>query len=239
MNAAQTNPLDGLVRIISKLLLATALIVTLAVLCYLVALSPMLMTAIYEDDRDWSKLANIGETYGIASALLAVFALAVVMLSLIIQVKQLRYMRRNDYRKRVRETVVMALEEPGFAQCWGARFAPDHVNEGLFFYSSFVVLNWSYAWEDRLISEPKLRQLLRAFFSSEVPRMYWERNGDWHQPRRRWPRRRRFLDIVNEEYLRAIKAGPPARPHEPLPVRSRVLARNGGRRAGATGERVP
>lgn len=221
MGAGHAALLDGLVRVLTKLLLAMWLVAAMAGLMYLVVLSPLLVTHLYDDDRDWSMLADIGETYGAASALLATFALAAVLLSLMVQYRQHRSARRNDHRQRTRETVLLALENPGYAQCWGPRFAPDHVDERLFFYASFVVLNWSYAWEDRLISELKLRELLRAFFGSEIPRMYWERNGEWQQPRRRWPRRQRFLAVVNEEYLRAIKKGPPARGREPLQEPSR------------------
>jgi len=74
------------------------------------------------------------------------------------------------------------MSQPAYAQCWGPRFAPPHVDERLFFYAGFVVLNWSFSWEDRILNEPELRTLLRTYFDSEVPRMYWERHGDWHAP---------------------------------------------------------
>ncbi|MET7401147.1 DUF6082 family protein [Dactylosporangium sp. NPDC005572] len=70
-----------------------------------------------------------------------------------------------------------------------------------------------------VLSPLKLRELLRAYFDSEIPRMYWERHGDWHNPRRRWPRREQFEAIVNEEYLCAIKTGPPARCYEAATTR--------------------
>ncbi|WP_238010628.1 DUF6082 family protein [Dactylosporangium sp. AC04546] len=206
---------DDVVRWLLRLLLAVLLVAAVTGVCYLVVLSPLLIYAFYDDDRDWARLGDMGQAYGPASALLSTVALLVVAASLLVQRNNFRHMLRADHRRRTRETVMMSMAEPAYAQCWGARFAPAHVDERLFFFASFVLLNWSFAWEDRLINEPKLRELLRAYFDSEIPRMYWERHGDWHNPRRRWPRREQFEAIVNEEYLCAIKSGSPSRRYEP------------------------
>jgi hypothetical protein len=112
--------------------------------------------------------------------------------------------------------VKLALDEPAYAQCWGSRFAPGHVDERLFFYTNFVVLNWSFAWEEKDLTEEQARTYLCTFFESEVPRMFWERHGQLHHPRLSLTRADRFVAMMNEEYLRAIRKGPPSRPHEPM-----------------------
>jgi hypothetical protein len=218
MATRQVQSLDDLVRALFKLLIAVVLIAVMSVVCLTVALSFFLIKELYFGERPKDILDD--QTYAAVAVFLAVIAFATVWLLMYRQGRHSKYVRRADHRQRTRETVLIALKDPIYAQCWGPRFSPGHVDERLFFYCGFVVLNWAHAWDDRLINDAKLRQLLKAYFDSEVPRMYWERNGDWHQPRRRWPRRMRFLDIVNEEYLSAIKAGPPARPYEPFAAES-------------------
>src|SRR6185437_330019 len=113
--------------------------------------------------------------------------------------------QRAIRRDCTRDIVKLAINEPAFAQCWGSRFAPDHVDERLFFYTNFVVLNWSFAWEEGDLTEQQARTYLRSFFDSEVPRMFWERHGSIHHPRLTLTRADRFIAMMNEEYLRAIR----------------------------------
>lgn len=54
---------------------------------------------------------------------------------------------------------------------------------------------------------------------SEVPRLFFERHGDWHRRGRNRTHRELFQEFANEEYLRAIKAGPPHRRYERYPSR--------------------
>jgi hypothetical protein len=221
MAMQQVQSLDGLVRALRKLLTATTVIVALTATCSTAAISLLFLGRLYTEGTQGNP-NEISEKYAAAFAVVALVTLTVMSFSLALQSKQFKYVRQADHRQRTRDTVRIALENPAYAQCWGPRFAPDHVDERLFFYCAFVVLNWAHAWDDGLLAEARLRDLLKAYFDSEVPRMYWERNGDWNQLRRRWPRRVRFLDIVNEEYLTAIKGGPPARGYEPLTIESSI-----------------
>ena len=61
------------------------------------------------------------------------------------------------------------------------------------------------------------RTYAREFFKSAVPRMYWERYGTWHKPRRGI---RRLVTILDEEYLAAVKSGAPVRPYSAPPKTS-------------------
>lgn len=125
-----------------------------------------------------------------------------------------RSLEKALLRERSREITRMAIDDPRLAQCWGARFAPPHIDETLFFYTNMIVQQWTYAWEDHLLTEEQARDYLRQFFDSEVPRMFWERHGDWHQPRRTLTRADQFIALMDSEYLCALKAGPPSRSYE-------------------------
>jgi len=110
----------------------------------------------------------------------------------------------------------MAIENPRYRQCWG-RVAVDGIDEDLFYYCSFVLKGWARAWELRQIDERQAREYLQGFFDSEVPRRFFEEHGDWHRRGRDRTHRERFHEFANEEYLRAIKAGPPRRRYERYP----------------------
>jgi len=106
------------------------------------------------------------------------------------------------------------MENPKYRQCWGSRVAPAGVDEDLFFYCSKVIKNWARLWDLRVIDETRVREYLRGFFDAEIPRMFWEKHSEWHRRGRGRSRREPFRDLVNDEYLRALRAGPPSRGRE-------------------------
>jgi hypothetical protein len=216
METRESKPLERVAQVLAKLLFIVVLIAGIVGISVAAALSPMIIMSAYGADADWVEVANIGQAYGAASAMLASLALGVVSASLWMQRSQIKHDQKAILRQSTRDIVTVAMHQPKFGQCWGARFAPDHVDESLFFYTSSVVNLWSHAWEDRLLTEEQARSFMRQFFGSEVPRMFWERHGDWHHPRRTLNRTDRFIALMNEEYLRAVKAGPPTRLYETL-----------------------
>jgi hypothetical protein len=58
------------------------------------------------------------------------------------------------------------------------------------------------------------RAYLASFFQSEIPRLFWHQHGQWQMQAKLANRRARFVVVINEEYLRAIHAGPPTRTRE-------------------------
>jgi len=110
--------------------------------------------------------------------------------------------------------VQLAMDEPMYRQCWGARMAPEDIDEALFYYCNRMIKSWKIAWELRDLSEAQARVYLAAFFQSEIPRLFWHRHGRWQMKAKLTNRRARFVVIINEEYLQAIHLGPPTRARE-------------------------
>jgi hypothetical protein len=179
-----------------------------------VALSPAVLQMIYSDDRDYAMIGNVGQAYGGASAVVASVALFVVAGSVYLQYRQLRAAHVQSLAEFNEELVLLAMENPKYRQCWGARISPEGVDEELFYYCSKVVKLYTKAWELRNIDETQAREYLRNFFDSEIPRLYWRRHGDWHRRGHSRGHRERFRDLINDEYLRAVASGEPSRPHE-------------------------
>ena len=66
------------------------------------------------------------------------------------------------------ELVQLAMDEPMYRQCWGARIAPDDVDEALFYYCNRMIKSWRVAWELRDLSEAQARAYLANFFQRAV-----------------------------------------------------------------------
>jgi hypothetical protein len=175
--------------------------------------SPAVMRQIY-GDGDYSMIADIGQAYGGASAVVACIALFVVAASIFVQYRQIKEVRRDAAADFAEELVLLAMENPKYRQCWGSRLAPVGIEEDLFYYCSKVIKNWARLWDLGVIDETRVREYLRGFFDAEIPRMFWEKHSEWHRRGRGRGRREPFRDLVNDEYLRALRTGPPSRSRE-------------------------
>ncbi|MFY1674647.1 DUF6082 family protein [Plantactinospora sp. WMMB334] len=215
MAVRETHGMGDLGRKLSRPILLIASTVLLGATLLVATVSPAILNRLYRDEDDYSKASDIGQAYGAASALLAALALLVVAASLAVQYNHFRYERIQAVYQRTDDLVKLAIENPEYCQCWGSRVSPEQVDERLFYYCSLVIKSWTRAWERGGLTEPEARHFLTQFFDSEVPRSFWQRHGDWHLHRKPRTRAARFMAMVNEEYLCAVKAGPPSRAYEP------------------------
>ena len=89
-----------------------ALTITAGVLS-LVLISPLLLRQLGRiGGIDWTRLSNIGQTYGAASAILSAVALIGISLSLLIQTRQARTERIKITRERHMELLRIVLDAP-------------------------------------------------------------------------------------------------------------------------------
>lgn len=202
-----------------KIATVTGAVVGSVGISMMVLVSPMIIGSLNRGDQDWTRLSEIGEAYGPVSALLAALALVAVSLSLLLQHSQLRHDRLWLQREMNFNLLKVAMDDSSYAQCWGPRVSPVQVDESLFYYVNLILMHWSHASEHRQVSDDQIRRYASALFESEVPRLYWERHGGLRSNARRQDRA--FYRIINEEYLKAVAAGPPARPYEPPQQRHR------------------
>src|SRR5690242_93952 len=98
----------------------TAVLAVLAVLAA-IALSPLALLAFKRTNGvDWTRLSEIGQTYGAASAVVSALALGGVALSLFLQTRQSRAEQVQAIRGIHTELVRMELEDlPLYLPCWG------------------------------------------------------------------------------------------------------------------------
>ncbi|GAA2683916.1 hypothetical protein Apa02nite_000780 [Actinoplanes palleronii] len=185
-------------------------------------LAPFVLARLYPGDTDFSRVSDIGQAYGAASAVISTLALGGVLVGLVVQYRQYAAARLQNLEDATEDLIRLAMEEPFYQQCWGSRLAPEEMEERAFLYCNRVMKVWKKSWAINDLSEDQARAYLASFFDSTVPREFWRRHGDWHTRVKSTNRRDSFLAIVNEEFLRAEKAGPPSRPYEP----AKPVARN-------------
>lgn len=194
-----------------RLRLIVAATVAFAVGMVGVLFLPVVVGRLFASEGDYSRLSNIGQAYGAASAVISAVALSMVVLG---QHRQAHRARLQALSEMTDELVQLAMDEPMYRQCWGARMAPDDIDEALFYYCNRMIKSWKIAWELHDLSEAQARAYLASFFSSEIPRLFWHQHGHWQMQATLRNRRARFVVMINEEYLRAIHAGPPKRARE-------------------------
>jgi hypothetical protein len=109
----------------------------------------------------------IGQTYGAASAVLSIFALGGIIVSLILQSREARANREQGLRALHVELVKLSLTDPLYLDCFGpfgARPTTTFVNSTSF---NLLVSHWETMWEVGGIQEPHLRALASDLFAGE------------------------------------------------------------------------
>lgn len=181
-----------------RLLIAGGLLAAVAA----VLISPLMMVRLSSDELPWGQLADVGQAYGGASAILSAVALCGVVASLLAQRQQLRQELAEMDREHHRDLIGLALDNPEFLEVLDAKTASGpHARQELFL--NLIMMYWLAIWELGGIDEAELRAMTAGMFENEVSRRWWARIADvWIGTRGR-RERRRFIAIVSEELARS------------------------------------
>jgi Family of unknown function (DUF6082) len=179
----------------------------------LILLSPLLLRQMGGlGGEDWARLSNIGQTYGAASAVLSALAVGGVVVSLFLQASQGRANQVQMVREYQRDLVRIMLDDPElYLPCWRSVELPDlDINARRQHLFSMLRMNFGQmGYEVGIVSEPALRgDLLEGMFQGTAGREYWM-DARYRRSLNRNARARRFWSIVDDEYKKAVAAGPP------------------------------
>jgi Family of unknown function (DUF6082) len=192
------------------LIIATAIT---AVLLGLVVVSPVFLNQIGNSKGiDWTKLGNIGQAYGGASAILAGIALIGISGSLIIQVRQAATDRGRLIREQHNELLRIVMENPKvYAPAFGTRTPNTTEQVQQFLFITMSMNRALLGYELGVFTKRELREeMLPSMFATEPARRWWEVAGKYWSPNDDMTRRRRqFAQLVNDEYRRVIASGWP------------------------------
>jgi hypothetical protein len=185
-----------------------SLVGLLATFATLAILTPALILSLaaVRDPLPWQRLSEAGEAFGAVSAGVSAVALLGVVTSLMIQQQQNRMMEEQTVRQRHFDLVRLTMENPKFLYAWGVRPDADDDPE-LLGFGNLIVSHWLMLWRIRNIDEETLRRNAAGYFAGSVGRDHWQRGGPgWATPDRRTER---FVEIMNDEFRRAVSQGPP------------------------------
>lgn len=215
-----------------RLLVTTLTLVVIVLSSCLVAASPYALRAWDPRSDDWERLSWIGQTYGAASALLAVFALIGIAVSLVMQAREVRAAREQTLRAVHTDLLRMAMEDEVYRDAWGPFFAagdPDHQRRHM--YLNLIISNLQMRWDLRAISEQHLRSTTHVLFSGDAGRRFWAEGRELRSRAVSSRRERNFHRILDEEYEHALRdpARPPAPAHPAPPHRAQPTPSRPGR----------
>lgn len=171
-----------------------------------VFLSPFALTWISEDHRiDWSRLSDVGQTYGVTSAILAALALGGVVASLVLQHRESKSAREQALRGLHTDLLKMSLDDQTLLECWGLiGESTDMTWHRQHIYLNLIVSHWQMMWEMGVISEKHLRITAQGVFGGPLGLRFWSEARDMRLVAEKGRRARTFHAIVDHEYTLAL-----------------------------------
>jgi uncharacterized protein DUF6082 len=160
----------------------------------------------------WSRLSDVGQTYGAASALLTGLALLGVVGSMVFQARAIQITRTQAVREQHSHLIEMALSDPVYQRAWGGLY--DRY-DGFDKYRQHGYLNLIVSfWQDHyMLGETKddqMRSMFAGLFRGEAGRNFWVETRDMRMQSLPSRRDKRFYYLMESEYQKAIAEGPPA-----------------------------
>jgi uncharacterized membrane protein len=171
----------------------------------LISVSPLALGAFRGATTQWERLSFIGQTYGAASAIVSVLALVGVVLTLGYQARETKRAREETRRQAISDLLKMAMEDPELDECWGPIPSPDDPkSRKQQLYTNMIIAAWEMSYETGATPEHRLRYNAHEMFSGEVGRTFWRNSRENRLSTSANRRERRFHQILDEEYQRAI-----------------------------------
>lgn len=176
----------------------------------LVVASPWALSALERNDNkiNWSRLNEIGATYGAVSAIIAAIALLGVAASLVIQNREAKAARKNAQRAHHVDLLRMAMNDPRYMECWGPYLTENFDTERQYTYINLIVTQWHSEYEIGEVTDVLLRASAVSVFASSPGRQYWEAAGSFWRENYSGRRARRFYRVLDEAYREALKNSP-------------------------------
>lgn len=193
-----------------RLSLAIIFALLAAVSASLVGLSPLMLDVFRGGSGYWERLSFIGQTYGAASALLSVFAIIGVTVTLIYQAREVKVAREEARRNAIGDLLKMAMEDPDFNECWG----PTGLDESFkdqrqHMYVNMILSQWQMSYETGALGEKRLRVIAEEMFLGRVGRKFWKDAREIRLATTENKRAQRFHEVLDEAYQKVV--------HLPIP----------------------
>ncbi|WP_246249457.1 DUF6082 family protein [Actinomadura litoris] len=183
----------------------------------LIGASPWALRAFDGSAASWERLSFIGQTYGAASALLAVLALIGIVATLVLQARDTRIAREETRRAAIAELLKMAMDDPDLDEAWGP--VPEGESRKArrqLMYINMIVSEWQTSFQTGALNERRLRAISREMFTGRPGRAFWREAREVRANTSENKRARRFHQILDEEFQQA-----PVPPPDPAEASAR------------------
>jgi hypothetical protein len=160
---------------------------------------------------DWAKFSNEGQAYGGLAAVIGMLAIAGVVASLMLQVRESAANRVQAERTFHADLVYKALEEPELIECWGRDPMPgkDLASLRRHCFVNLIISHYYAMFEIGRWSDETVHRLAADIFTGMPARDHWAiTREEWTGYPSGSLINRKFVAIMDEEYRRAIASGP-------------------------------
>jgi Family of unknown function (DUF6082) len=152
----------------------------------------------------WNELANVGQTYEAVAALLAVPTFGGVIISVLMQRREVQIGQEQTALLTQIEVARLAIEYPELIRTDGSVLDDHSVAQGRRYIMMNLSMNkWRSLFDVGRISEAELRLLVGQLFVRTESRDWWTWARDSYRISVRNRRQRRFFAITEEEHARA------------------------------------
>lgn len=147
-------------------------------------------------DREWQRWSNIGQAFESVAAVFAAFGLAALVITFVMQFKELQLQRQElalqrhemrqtqaelhrsaeaDLRRLHVELLRMAIDDEGLGAVWPDADSANHPHSvrRQFWYANLVYQHQRLAMEFSDYDADRMQPVLRRLFRSPVMRAYW------------------------------------------------------------------
>jgi hypothetical protein len=214
-------------RSINRPLAMTTLIIAAFAFLTLVIFSPLGLRALANSyELNWTKLSNVGQTYGAISALITALAFGGVVISLWYQAREVSVTRAQAIRSFHFDLLRMELEDEGHMWASGAPwgYAIPANFQGL--RQHVFVHMWLSFWQSQFVlkemSAESVHGAAKELFHGKAGREYWNNVGHSRLEVNEG-RDLEYLQIIDAEYRKALKNGPPVTPEDKSTQRTSTL----------------
>ncbi|WP_328472278.1 DUF6082 family protein [Actinoplanes sp. NBC_00393] len=156
----------------------------------------------YRDD--WSVLSDVGQAYGLASAVLSGAALLTIALSLVHQANQTRIAQKQASRTMQLELFRLAYQYPDLQEVWAKEAGIPHGQWRKDTYRNMIFMYLRMLYAMRESNDASLRRMMTNRFKSRPAREYWAATRGAHAAAINGRRDRRFFALTDEAYQQSL-----------------------------------
>ncbi|MET8000642.1 DUF6082 family protein [Nonomuraea glycinis] len=172
------------------------------------ALSPLLLEFWVDPTGSrWQDLSDIGETYGVASAILSAFALMAIGSSLFLQAREARFTRREAERMQHFQLLQLQIEQPVLHRSFGA--FGTALDPRVHLYLNLVLSYWEMLYEVGELPEDALVEYARVdFFDTDPGRRFWDQTREHRHTVAKTRSAVRFVAAIDRAYALSLMEEP-------------------------------